>query len=541
MPVPPLIARLKDYGLWGGGLCAVAMGGWNANAAPAGSPATTPRADVSSPKAARIDATTEQSSAPENGPSSPDPALSRSTLKTSAVEALDSLPPSKETSPELFYSAQASSAPKPAPSRFAPNRAANPLNPDSLWSNPSSGIYGPPPARPFEPITAPLFQAYAMNGDDSGRRPLRIGPLKIQASMNTGVTYTDTGSESALGDSSSAHRGKINQESVDGFQTFLGASFDLLLGEAATQNTVTALYGLVYRYPAPERTSSGGQGDGRPLDQQLTASGNLSIGKTTFRLGVSFADLSGPDRDFGGYAEKELFTVTPSVSYALSSKTKLSSSINLPYRQLNGRTRVSGVSNSNFVDYSFDAKLQTGVGLTFGQEQVERGETQSFQRLLPRFNFQLTPRIALSGTCGVEWRSAAGHGKSSVEPVFDFHATWTPRIGTSFSFGSGRQAESSASLTGNDYVSTTINLSVAQRLGPRITLQLSAAYEAADYSPAEDGSPAREDELFSTQVSLQFDLGRHWSASLAYDREDNHSTTHSYTSSQAQLQLSLLF
>jgi hypothetical protein len=362
----------------------------------------------------------------------------------------------------------------------------------------------------------------------------------MQVSLNAGVTYSNTTSDPNAGGQRDVRIGSLDQNNGNGFRSFLGASFNFLLGEPATGNTLSALYGLVYRYPSAERSGSTENGRERPLDQQLSVAGQLELGRATYRLGISFADLAGPDRDSGGYAERQLFTVTPSVSYPLTPKTTFSSSLSLPYREVTGGASVSGLTNTNFLDYSFDAKLQIGLGLTIGSEKAGGAENEPFQRLLARFGFPVTPRVAISGTCGVEWREDGE--QEQTEPVFDLHASWSPRLGTSFTLSCGRETQSSTSLSGAGYVSTTFNLSAVQRLGGRMTLQLSVGYEQADYRPSpQDNFAQRQDQLFTGQASLQFDLGRRWSASLAYDYEDNRSTTNSYTASQAQFQLSLLF
>lgn len=415
-------------------------------------------------------------------------------------------------------------------------------------------------------LPSPVFESSRAT---SLRKRFRIGPLNF-----TGPTITGGASFGSYDRSEAtaggAGRGEIapqssggNGNGQDGFQATGGFSLGMILGEPATGHRLLVNYGASYR---TEDSSSSGNTTGgskqQPLNQSLSILGQLDFTKLTLGMGVSFDSLSGTNRDVGGAANRQLLTVSLNSSYQWTPKTSLDWDLSLPVRQVSGGIGSAGFTSTNFVNHRFSKKLELGLGFVAGIDEVGTtgaqplsdsgfsggASTQKFEQINARFSLAPSPRISLSGTLGVEFRDSGG--TNSINPLFSLVAVWSPREGTSFSLSGDQTVNSSASLIGQNFVSTGVSVSVSQRLGRRMNLNLSLGYEHAVYESTganeisnQAGNPGRNrvDDLITAQVGLSLNLKQGWSASISYLYSENRSTTDGFASSRGQIQLGYTF
>ena len=415
------------------------------------------------------------------------------------------------------------------------------------------------------------FEATPLSNLSSSRKRFRFGPINlIGPSLNVGLSdgsFTNHGNQSN-GTSSASNQGGSN--GTEGFQSTSGLSFGLILGEPATGHYMTLEYGGIYEYPTNNGSGSAGGGSNtQPFNQSLTLLGEMDFSRLTLGFGISYAGLSGTNRDLGGDANRQLLQVALTSSYALTAKSSLDWDLSLPVRQVSGGIGSAGFTSSTFINHRFNDKLKGGIGVVGGIENeqgsnapssatsglLQGTSTQKYEQALVDINLVPSPRVTLLGTCGAELRDAGG--TRSVNPIFSLSAAWSPRTGTSIFLTGNESTQSSANTAGENFTSTSFNLSASQRLGSRMNLLLSIGYEHAAYqstqstpsttsaasatSTAPGTNSNRVDNLLTAQAGVSLNLTRGWSASISYIYTDDRSNTDGFTSSRGQIQVGYTF
>lgn len=407
-------------------------------------------------------------------------------------------------------------------------------------------------------IPASLRSVQETDQLNTSRRRFRIGPINIIGpSLNAAVTGQNFRQQGNASGSSITQEANNNSS---GFQSIDSISLGMMLGKIETGHYLLLQYGAAYQYPATLGRNNNQGSDQQPFTQQLTILGELDFSKLRLGLGISFASLSGTNRDLGGSADRQLLNVSLTSSYALTQKTSLDWDLNVPVTQVSGGIGSDGFTNSIMLNHVFDEKFTLGLGFVFGEDKqqesgslssaisglTQSGPTQKFQQALIEFGLVPSPRITLSGQVGLEFRDAGG--SHSTNPMFRLNAVWTPRTGTSFYLTGSEQTQTSASLLNENFLSTSVALGASQRLGNRMTLLLSVGYEHASYqsahtsnSPQSNANSNRVDDLFTLQAGLNVMLNRGWSLSASYSYGVNKSTSDGFTSSIGQISLGYTF
>jgi|GEM_PF-3675113 len=287
-------------------------------------------------------------------------------------------------------------------------------------------------------------------------------------------------------------------------------------------------------------TSAGthaGQGE---FNQQLSLIATYSFPKLELGMGISFASLTGQNRDVGGEVGRDLLTVSLTSRYPLSPKTSLSWDISTPIRQFDGGIDSGGLTSQHFVDYQYSPKTSVGVGASFGWLKVAQGLNQTFQQVTVRAAYELSGKLQATGSIGYEFRQA-GETNSNT-PVFTLGASWTPRLGTTVSLTADRRIFNSASVQDVNYSSTSVMLSLSQRVGNRCSLGLGLGWENGDYQSLDHSvSSGREDNLFFAQATFAVKISKRLSGSAYFSYTDNQSNVASYNTLTAGVQGSLTF
>lgn len=279
------------------------------------------------------------------------------------------------------------------------------------------------------------------------------------------------------------------------------------------------------------------------FDQELSLTLNFSprdFEKMQFSLGVSFDGLSGLDRDTGADTERNLLTVALASTFAFSPKTSLDWNFTIPIREFNGGISSSGITSTTLLNYHFSEKTLVGIGFSLGTLKVDQGDNQTFEQAIVNLEYNPSPKFSLYGTFGCEFRQAGG--KLFTGPIFGVGATWTPRLGTSVKLAAERRTFNSAEAMNSNYTSTSITLSLDQRLGSRVTLSLSLGYENAQYeSVGAGGDGSRRDDLIEGQIGFTLFINSRWSCSLSLSASDNYSNQRPLQEYQLAFQTSYAF
>ena len=140
------------------------------------------------------------------------------------------------------------------------------------------------------------------------------------------------------------------------------------------------------------------------------------------------------------------------------------------------------ISGGLYVYYNWLPKLSVGIGGTFGYNWVDDPSTdQTFEQVNLRLNYEVTAKLGLYASGGVEFRQFDGNRNTYDTPVFEVGVTYNPFSGTYISLAAGRRIYNSGYLANQDFATTYVAGRFQQRLFHRFYFGLGAGYENSDY------------------------------------------------------------
>ena len=182
------------------------------------------------------------------------------------------------------------------------------------------------------------------------------------------------------------------------------------------------------------------------------------------------------------------------------------------------------ISGGLYINYVVTPKLTLGVGGTFGYNWVDDPSVdQTFEQANFRINYQVTGKLGLSASAGVEFRQFDDHRDDYVSPVFELGAIYHPFDGTTITLAAGRRILNSGVFEDQDFATTYVVGRFQQRLFRRVYLGLAGGYENSDYFATTSGVNApRNDDYFFISPSIDVLITRWVSVGAYYlHREDN--------------------
>ena len=344
-----------------------------------------------------------------------------------------------------------------------------------------------------------------------------LGLVNYQPSLGAGFNY-----RTSSGNQSSSANG--------GYFTFL-PSVSFYLGDPAGTRTVNLDYSASAEEPSRNQNA---------YNQQITLNSHVEFAKTSFGLGINYSGLSGLNRDVGGNARSNILTVSLTSTYLYSEKSSFDLDFTLPVRQFSGGISSSGATSTFGYNYILSTKTTVGADITLGTLDVNGGSAQHYVDPCLNISYQASSKLSIHANAGIDLRKAGS--TSSINPIFGFGVAWEPRVGTSLTLSGERKVQNSASIAGANFTSTSITLSLSQKIARSFTGTISAGFEDAPYYSVQTGVSTNRDDLscfLQTGISTKF--ARDWSASLTVSYEDTVSNTNPLRSLQTSLQFTYLF
>jgi hypothetical protein len=251
-------------------------------------------------------------------------------------------------------------------------------------------------------------------------------------------------------------------------------------------------------------------------DIALLESANLNSIYDTTGLWAN-TDASAPTR-------VNIFYTSATANYALTPKISLQGEFNSPSYAYPGHISNYTVSGGLYLYYNWLPKVSVGIGGTFGYNWVDAPSTdQTFEQVNARLNYEVTAKVGLYASGGVEFRQFDGNRDTYDTPVFEVGATYHPFDGTNLSLAAGRRIYNSGFLANQDFADTYFTARLQQRLFRRLYFGLGAGYENSDYFAAKDNvSAPRNDDYWFIEPSVDLLITRWLSAGVYYlHREDS--------------------
>ena len=252
--------------------------------------------------------------------------------------------------------------------------------------------------------------------------------------------------------------------------------------------------------------------------------------------------------DVSGRTRVNIFGTHLNASYDLTGKLFLSAGVDASVTDYPNSDLFSSqaISGNAFINYRYSDKLVLGLGGTGGYDFVDDpNPNQSFEQANARINYALSGKVSLNASGGVEFRQFENNSRGEyVSPVFDIGAGYQPFDGTNIGIAAARHTVNSAVLAGQDFATTTVRLSVRQRLLQRVYLGLAAGYESGDYFSTVSGvNASRTDDYFFVEPSVDVAVTRWCTFGAYYLHRENDSTLRpvSFYDNQVGIRVGLAF
>jgi hypothetical protein len=273
------------------------------------------------------------------------------------------------------------------------------------------------------------------------------------------------------------------------------------------------------------------------FNQLIHLEGGHSFGRLTLSLSQdvallesanlnSFSDTTGlwANTDASGPTRMNIFYTRLRASYDLTGKMFLQAEFDSPTYFYPNNISDYTISGGLYLYYNWLPKLSVGIGGTFGYTWVDDPSTnQSFEQINLRLNYEVTAKLALYASGGVEFRQFDGNRNTYDSPVFELGVSYHPFEGSYLSLAAGRRIYASGYLEDQDFGATYVAGRFQQRLFHRVYLGLGAGYEHSNYFATDrDVSATRDDDYWFIEPSVDVLITRWLSAGVYYlHREDS--------------------
>src|SRR2546423_2507292 len=171
----------------------------------------------------------------------------------------------------------------------------------------------------------------------------------------------------------------------------------------------------------------------------------------------SFIDTTGlwANTDANAPARMNIFNTRARAEYDLTGKLYLQGEFDsYTYFYPNNISDYT-VSGGLYLYYRWLPKVSVGVGGTFGYNWVDDPTpNQTFEQVNGRINYEVTAKMALYASGGVEFRQFDGDRSTYVTPVFELGMSYYPFEGTTFTLAAGRRFYNSGFELGHDCTNT---------------------------------------------------------------------------------------
>jgi len=197
-------------------------------------------------------------------------------------------------------------------------------------------------------------------------------------------------------------------------------------------------------------------------------------------------------------------------------------------------------------NYKATDKLTTGLGVTLGWRDIvghtpEPTPNQTFQQILGRAQYEVTQKVDVFGSLGMQFSQFQDGDDKSPTFIFDLGGSWQPLERTSVALEAYRRDLPSYVLAAQNYTATGVRASVRQLFLEKYTAMLVVGYENSDYTETDSSATASgvdrtDNYLFLKPVlEYQFNERLNVGAFYLYRTKDSNLAVYDYSNNQAGL------
>lgn len=341
-------------------------------------------------------------------------------------------------------------------------------------------------------------------GEDAAENWWRVVPM-----VNAGVVYDDN-----IFLSNTDRQGDVIFN--------IGAGLALELGDYRTlQENYLLLEYIATGYFFSKYTAQNSFG------QNASLLGQYRFNQLAVQLESVYQYINGAQRQVGGFTTRNLIYNDLRFIYDFSEKTtfdlELGQDSNIyaaPYNSSYFYYATAGM------DYLIMPKLRIGLEGTAGFITADNNPDQTYQMVNARAKYDLTGKVALKATGGVQFTQYASGGEAMrVSPVFSVGGEYLPFANTTISLLGYRNLQVSPSLNNQDYWATGVELGVTQTIAQKFQLGVAGGYENDTYvASTSDTTADRVDNFFFIQPEISYNFLRYLTATVFYQHRFNDST-----------------
>jgi len=386
------------------------------------------------------------------------------------------------------------------------------------------------PARPAE--TDAGFAAINAVNQPSG--PLADPNLNDMPSLNEdGVAILTTGEEAAenwwrvipMVNAGVVYDDNIFISNTDrqGDVIFnIGAGLALELGDYRTlQENYLLLEYIASGYFFSKYTAQNSFG------QNASLLGQYRFNQLAVQLESNYQYINGAQRQVGGFTTRNILVSDLRFIYDYSEKTtfdlELGQDANVydaPYNSSYFYQVMAGM------DYLILPKVRIGLEGIAGFIDAENNPDQTYQIINARAKYDLTGKIAIKATGGVQFTQYQSGGEPmDVSPVFSLGGEYLPFPNTAISLLGYRNLQVSPSFNNQNYWATGVELGVTQTIAQKFQVGVAGGYENDYYIANNSNTVAtRRDNFFFIEPQISYNFLKYLTASVFYQHRFNDST-----------------
>ena len=267
--------------------------------------------------------------------------------------------------------------------------------------------------------------------------------------------------------------------------------------------------------------------DQNSFGQNASLLGQYRFNQLAVQAESQYQYINGAQRQVGGFTTRSILNNDLRFIYDVSEKTtfdlELSQDSNIydsPYNSSYYYYATLGM------DYLIMPKLRIGLEGTAGFITADNNPDQTFQIINARAKYDLSGKVAIKATGGVQLNQYDGGGEDMrVSPVWSLGGEYLPFPNTAISLVTYRNLQVSPSLNNQDYWATGVELGITQTIAQKFQVGVAGGYENDTYVSNERNVDAdRVDNFFFIQPEISYNFLKYLTATIFYQHRFNDST-----------------
>ncbi len=276
------------------------------------------------------------------------------------------------------------------------------------------------------------------------------------------------------------------------------------------------------------------------LDHAVTLNGGLTHGDWILGFTQTYNRSDTPLIETGGQTLQQTYVTGLTASYRFNTVMSMDLSANQNFTYSDTLINTREWSTLDWLNYQFWPRLDGGLGVGGGYDNVSVGRDSVFEQYQARVNWRATDVISFQVHGGLEDRQYPYSNTSDLlNPIFGAEIKYKPFEVTALVLDADRTVSSSP-FVDQIIESTDVTASLNQRLLKKLYLSVGGGYHWTSYvSTSSTVSTGRRDHYYSVNASLTHVFLRRGTVAATYQYSDDSSTdsNFSFRSSQFGFQL----